>query len=110
MTTLKHFIAALKSLFDARLIVMLIPALMFLFTDRPVLFSLTYAVAIVVALVAVAHSLRMLIFPYVSLRTAVETATTQPLPAAILYASTLAFMLFLVQTMVAWIQAAGHAA
>ncbi len=52
----------------------------------------------------------MLIFPYVSLSDAVTSATREPLPAAILYAATLAFMLFLVQTMVAWIQAAGHAA
>jgi hypothetical protein len=107
---MKHFLGSLKTLLDARLFVMLLPALAFLWMDSAVLFSLTYAVAIVVALVAVSHSLRMLIFPYVSLSDVVTSATREPLSAAILYASTLGFMLFLVQTMVAWIQAAGHAA
>jgi hypothetical protein len=107
---MKHFLESLKTLVDARLVVMLLPALAFLWIDSAVLFSLTYAVAIVVALVAVSHSLRMLIFPYVSLSDAVKSASSEPLSGAIIYAATLAFMVFLVQTMVAWIQAAGHAA
>jgi hypothetical protein len=111
MNTLKQFFATLKTLVDDRLFIMLVPALCFLWSDLAVLYSLTYAVAIVVALVAVAHSLRLLILPYLSMRAIVAKATEAPMAAAVMFSSTLAFMGMLVYAMVAWIQAAaGHAA
>jgi hypothetical protein len=101
----------LKALLDVRLVLMLIPALLILATDLPVLFSLGYAVAIVVAIVAVAHSLRLLILPHVKLGYLVRVAAQSSTSAAIVFATVLCFMGLIVHSMVAWIQAAaGHVA
>jgi hypothetical protein len=106
-----RFIQTLKTLLDDRLIIMLIPALIVLCTDVPVLFSLGYAVAIVVAIVAVAHSLRLLILPHVKMGFLIYQAGQSPISAAIVFATVLGFMGLIVHSMVAWIQAAaGHAA
>jgi hypothetical protein len=106
-----RFIQTLKTLLDDRLLIMLVPALVVLLSDTAVLFSLGYAVAIVVAIVAVAHSLRLLLLPYVSMSDLVKQATSAPLSAAIVFATVLGFMGLIVHAMVAWIQAAaGHVA
>lgn len=106
-----RFVNSLKTLLDDRLVIMLIPALVVLCTDTAVLFSLGYAVAIVVAIVAVAHSLRLLLLPYVSMRELVTAALFSPTAAAAVFISILIFLSTLVYAMVAWIQAAaGHAA
>jgi hypothetical protein len=106
-----RFLNTLKTLLDDRLVIMLIPALCILATDTPVLFSLGYAVAIVVAIVAVAHSLRLLILPHVQMGDLVRMAACDPLPAALVFATVLGFMGLIVHAMVAWIQAAaGHVA
>jgi hypothetical protein len=106
-----RFLNSLKTLLDDRLIIMLIPALIVLCTDLPVLFSLGYAVAIVVAIVAVAHSLRLLILPHIKMGELVGAAACNPLSAAVVFATVLGFMGLIVHAMVAWIQAAaGHVA
>jgi hypothetical protein len=106
-----RFLNSLKTLLDDRLIIMLIPALLVLCTDLPVLFSLGYAVAIVVAIVAVAHSLRLLMLPHVKLGYLVFQAGQSPISAALVFATVLGFMGLIVHAMVAWIQAAaGHVA
>jgi hypothetical protein len=101
----------LKVLLDARLVLLLVPSLLILATDLPVLFSLGYAVAIVVAIVAVAHSLRLLILPHVQMGKVIWSAVREPIGAAIVFATVLGFMGLIVHAMVAWIQAAaGHVA
>jgi hypothetical protein len=104
-----RFLNTLRTLIDDRLLIMLLPALLVIVTDQPVLYSLGYAVAIVVAIVAVAHSLRLLLLPYVSLSKLVEAASENAMAAAVVFTSVLVFMGVIVHAMVAWIQAAaGH--
>jgi len=106
-----RFIQTLKTLVDDRLLIMLIPALVVLTFDTAVLFSLAYAIAIVVAIVAVAHSLRLLLLPYVSMRQLVDMASQSPGSSACVFVAVLCFMGLVVHSMVAWIQAAaGHVA
>jgi membrane protein insertase Oxa1/YidC/SpoIIIJ len=106
-----RFLNSLKTLLDDRLVIMAVPALLVLMTDLPVLFSLGYAVSIVVAIVAVAHSLRLLILPHIKMGELVGSAQMSPMASAIIFATVLSFMGLIVHSMVAWIQAAaGHVA
>jgi len=106
-----RIISTLRTLLDDRLLVMLVPALCILSTDMAVMFSLGYAVAIVVAITAVAHSIRRLLFPYLSIGKLLNEAIKTPMSAAIVAVAMFCFMAMMVYSMVAWIQAAaGHVA
>jgi amino acid permease len=104
-----RYLNTIKTLLDDRLVIMLIPALLILCTDVTVLYSLGYAVAIVIAIVAVAHSVRLLLMPYLNLGRLIEMASSSSTASAVVVTAVLFFMAMLVHSMVAWIQAAaGH--
>lgn len=72
-------------LLDVRLWALLAPAFVVLSTDMPVLMTLLYSVSAILVVVAMAHTVRRVLFHYIDLAVLAEKAVESPLGAAVVF-------------------------
>jgi hypothetical protein len=91
-----------KTVVDDRLLVLLIPSLLMLATDMSILMTLGYALAICIALVGVAHWMRLILFPHFDSKRLFEVIEASPIAAAITIASMALTTMFFVGALIVW--------
>lgn len=86
-TILAYFVPDFRRghFFDFRLWVLLVPAFLVLSTDLPVLLTLLYSMSAILVVVAMAHTVRRILFHYVNLGVMVAKAVETPLGAAVIF-------------------------
>lgn len=88
---MKNLIACLKPdfkrgfIFDLRLWALLVPAFLILSTDLPVLMTLLYSMAAILVVMAMAHTVRRILFHYLDLRALAIKAAETPMGAALIF-------------------------
>ncbi|MFM0095693.1 hypothetical protein PQQ87_08770 [Paraburkholderia nemoris] len=91
-----------KTVVDDRLLILLIPSVLMLATDMSILLTLGYALAICVALVGVAHWMRLILFPHFDSEGLFAVIEQSPIAAAITIASMALTTMFFVGALIAW--------
>lgn len=104
-----RFLGVLKTtlgyIFDARLMMFLIPSLVVLYwdpVDWPIANTIMYYTAVTVFLAGVSHILRRVYFPYLDLEAYVKKALDEPQSSAIVFASVVVLLCCLMVTMAMW--------
>lgn len=77
-----------RGFFDLRVWALLVPAVLVLAVDLPVLFTLGYSLAAMLVIVAVAHVIRRVLFPYLDLEEVENQASTSPIGAGLVFLGT----------------------
>jgi hypothetical protein len=75
------------SVVDDRFLILTIPAVAVLARDMPTLMTLGYVLALIIALVGVAHWLRLILFPHFNAKAVFEQIETNAIACAITVAS-----------------------
>ncbi|MDE2465572.1 MAG: hypothetical protein KGO02_17935 [Alphaproteobacteria bacterium] len=87
---------------DDRLLVFMIPSVLFLATDMPVLLTLCYALALIVMLVGVGHWIRLILFPHFNARSLFAVIEKDPIASAITIATMAVTTMFFVAMLIVW--------
>ena len=95
---------ALKSFFDHRLLLLLIPACLALSTKLPVFITLIYSLSAILFIVAVSHWLRKVVMYFIDLEELLEVAKQSPVACAVVYLATTIYMSVLVICAVWWVR------
>lgn len=77
-----------RGFFDWRVWALLIPASAVLALDTPVLLTLLYSLSAMFLIVAVAHVIRRVLFPYLDLEEVENQASTSPIGAGLVFLGT----------------------
>jgi hypothetical protein len=89
--------------FDWRLLVLIIPALVVLSTDLPILLTLGYALSAILLVVALAHFARRILFPYLDLEVISNRAVQSPAGAGLVFLGTALIILAVILGTAVWI-------
>jgi diacylglycerol kinase len=89
--------------FDLRLWALLIPAMVILSTDIPVLLTLLYSMSAILVVVAMAHSIRRVLFHYIDLGELARKASETPGGAALIFLGVCILIAFIVLSTALWI-------
>lgn len=88
---------------DGRLWVLLIPAILVLATDLPVLMTLLYSMSAILVVVAVSHVTRTVLFPYLDLGCIASRASEGPTGAGLVFLGVCLVVAFTILSTVIWI-------
>ncbi len=95
---LKSLLKGFLVMFDARVLVLLVPALLYLYwLDAAQANTIVYSFVVTIAVAGVSHFTRKVFFPYVDMEKVASTAIKEPLGAALVFlaiAIVLCVMLF----------------
>lgn len=90
-------------LFDLRLLALLIPALIVLAADLPVLITLLYSSAAIFVVLAIGHVARRVLFPYLDLETVAAQAALGSVGAGLIFVGVSLIISATVLASVLWI-------
>lgn len=89
--------------FDVRLWVLLIPALLILSTDMAVMMTLLYSMSAILVVVAMTHTVRRVLFHYLDLADLARKASESPTGAATVFLGVCILIAFIVLSTALWI-------
>lgn len=108
MDKLKNAVSALFGLrrgffCDGRTLILLLPALLVLAFDLPVMWTLIYSLSAIFVIVAAAHIIRRVLFHYVDLEPTFDRATESPMGAGIAFLGVCVLVSSIVVAAAVWI-------
>lgn len=95
----------LLALFDSRILLLLVPAMLYLYwKDAAVADTITYAFVVMIAMSALSHLMRKMIFPYIDLKVFIEQAKTNPIASGQVVLSMALIICTLIYATVQWVR------
>jgi hypothetical protein len=102
---LSNVMHGLLALVDSRTLLLLVPAMLYLFSvDAPVANTITFSFVVMIAIAALSHFLRKIIFPYIDLKVFIEQAKTNPIASGQVVLSMAMIICTLIFATVMWVR------
>jgi hypothetical protein len=101
---LSSLLAGFLALFDSRVLLLLIPAMAYLFwLDAPMANTIVYSLVVVTVVAAWSHFTRKVFFPYLDLKDFAAVAIRDPIAAAIVFLSVSIVLCMLLFVTASWV-------
>lgn len=101
---LSSLLTGLMALLDSRVLLLLLPALCYLYwVDAAQANTIVYSFAVVIAVAAVSHFTRKVFFPYIDLEEYATRALRDPLSAAVVFLSVTIVLCMMLYIVAAWV-------